>query len=491
MPAIHNWDRENVRYARQASEDACAFCRVLATGLTATSHLYHSAESATEVTEHSASRDIGQPYHTNCRCQAVPVGPGEDYWPPNYVEQWQADYDAARDDPDVDDFDDLVNYLRRLEYAREHPEEQPPQIQAASYADVVRKADTMDVVTKRVDADVIPVESDNPNGEFKVILSTEALDRDGERLLIDEWKQPLPARIHIDGDHDHKIEKTVGSVVPRIEGNRLLGDGAYAPTPYAQLVRQIVNDKYADGHAVSLSVTFAQRKNQKDAKPERELLKAAFVSLPSNTEAIVLSSKAAKDDGDKKKPYGDVTYADPKNNKYPVDTEAHVRAAWSYINMPKNASQYSAEELSAIKGRIRSAAKKFGIEIADDKKSAALFGMLFKQLDASGNNPQMKHDDAVQAIHDAAYQLGAQCAPYPGTEEEEEQESSNTKSVGSPRRSPDESPADAATKAAASAPAEVPADAAEESAELVASKEALSLRARGLSYLAQKTCTQE
>jgi hypothetical protein len=204
----------------------------------------------------------------------------------------------------------------------------------------------------------------------------------------------------------------------------------------------------------------------------------------------VLSSKAAKDDGDKKKPYGDVTYADPKNNKYPVDTEAHVRAAWSYINMPKNASQYSAEELSAIKGRIRSAAKKFGIEIADDKKSAALFGMLFKQLDASGNNPQMKHDDAVQAIHDAAVHLGGQCVDMTDTDQDEESESSSTKSAGSPQHSPEDPPAQAATKAAAPAPAEVPAKAAGESAD-VATKEALSLRARGLSYLAQKTCTQE
>ena len=70
------------------------------------------------------------------------------------------------------------------------------------------------------------------------------------------------------------------------------------------------------------------------------------------------------------KPYGSVTYADPgyqkdKVKRYPIDTAAHVKAAWSYINMPKNASQYSGENLAAIKGRIRAAAKKFGIEISD------------------------------------------------------------------------------------------------------------------------------
>jgi len=63
--------------------------------------------------------------------------------------------------------------------------------------------------------------------------------------------------------------------------------------------------------------------------------------------------------------YGDVKYADPSNHKYPIDNEKHVRAAWSYINMPKNASKV--ENISAVKGRIKAAAKKYGIEIADEK----------------------------------------------------------------------------------------------------------------------------
>lgn len=69
----------------------------------------------------------------------------------------------------------------------------------------------------------------------------------------------------------------------------------------------------------------------------------------------------------KAKPYGDVTYADPKNGKYPINTEAHARAAWSYINMPKNASVYplNGVTLSEVKGRIRAACKKFGIDISD------------------------------------------------------------------------------------------------------------------------------
>ena len=62
------------------------------------------------------------------------------------------------------------------------------------------------------------------------------------------------------------------------------------------------------------------------------------------------------------KPYGDVEYADPgyqddKKRRYPIDTEKHIRAAWSYISKPKNAGKYSADELKRIKDKIIAAWK--------------------------------------------------------------------------------------------------------------------------------------
>jgi uncharacterized protein DUF6582 len=64
--------------------------------------------------------------------------------------------------------------------------------------------------------------------------------------------------------------------------------------------------------------------------------------------------------------YGDVTFADPVNKKYPVDTPEHVRAAWGYINHKDNAAKYSADEVKTIKRRIQRAAKKHGVEINTD-----------------------------------------------------------------------------------------------------------------------------
>jgi hypothetical protein len=67
-----------------------------------------------------------------------------------------------------------------------------------------------------------------------------------------------------------------------------------------------------------------------------------------------------------KKKYGsDVPFADEKNKRYPLD-KSHIHAAISYWGMPKNRAKYSAEDQKKIGARIRSYAKKWGVEMADD-----------------------------------------------------------------------------------------------------------------------------
>lgn len=72
-------------------------------------------------------------------------------------------------------------------------------------------------------------------------------------------------------------------------------------------------------------------------------------------------------------PYGDVKYADPgyrdSQKRYPIDTPEHIRAAWAYINVAKNAAEYDAKQLMKIKAKIMMAAKKAGIDIADNQQS--------------------------------------------------------------------------------------------------------------------------
>ncbi len=70
-----------------------------------------------------------------------------------------------------------------------------------------------------------------------------------------------------------------------------------------------------------------------------------------------IAAREGVDPKEGKDKYGSVKFADPTNKKYPIDTPAHIRAAWNYIHMPKNAAKYSAEDVKAIKAKIVAAWK--------------------------------------------------------------------------------------------------------------------------------------
>jgi phage head maturation protease len=139
-------------------------------------------------------------------------------------------------------------------------------------------------------AEVKSVDDDSPHGSFEVILSTSAMDRDGE--VIDEKAfEPLPDHMTFDYDHGMSVATTIGSGVPRYEDGVLKVKGTYSSRPIAQEVRTLVRE----GHIRSTSVAFmdAQRE-QKDGTPhitKAELLNGAFVAIPSNRQAAVLSAK--------------------------------------------------------------------------------------------------------------------------------------------------------------------------------------------------------
>ena len=107
----------------------------------------------------------------------------------------------------------------------------------------------------------------------------------------------------------------------------------------------------------------------------RSLAEALGASNPDEGSHMYLSAEQVGpllvlSGDDPNKPYGDVEYADPgyrkdKKRRYPIDTEKHVRAALSYFSKPKNQSYYSPSQVKSIMGRIRSAAKKFGIQLSD------------------------------------------------------------------------------------------------------------------------------
>lgn len=149
----------------------------------------------------------------------------------------------------------------------------------------------MNVIRK--DATITNTDEEFP-GSFEVVLSAPTKDRDGETLLPEEWKQPLPSHITFDVDHGMSVATTVGSGVPSInDAGELVVAGTYSSLPRAQEVRTLVNE----GHIKTTSVAFMSEPSEtKDGKKTtvRELLNGAFVAIPSNREALVLSSKGVK-----------------------------------------------------------------------------------------------------------------------------------------------------------------------------------------------------
>lgn len=150
----------------------------------------------------------------------------------------------------------------------------------------------MNIITKAA-ATVSAVEDDAqyPHGAFDIILSAQSLDRDGDTLKSSEWKTPLPEHITMDADHGMSVNTTVGSGKPFInEDGNLQVRGTFSSIPRAQEVRTLVKE----GHIKTTSVAFMTHRDKKSASVERELLNGAFVAIPANPEAVILSSKSVR-----------------------------------------------------------------------------------------------------------------------------------------------------------------------------------------------------
>jgi hypothetical protein len=118
---------------------------------------------------------------------------------------------------------------------------------------------------------------------------------------------------------------------------------------------------------------------------------AVFLAVAEEMETVTKASAS-------KEPYGDVEYADPgyqedKKKRYPLDSETHIRAAWSYINQADNASLYSAGDLAKIKAKIKSAMKKIGAEV---EKTASPIVAKIREL-VSVAPPEGKDDIEMDA----------------------------------------------------------------------------------------------
>ena len=77
--------------------------------------------------------------------------------------------------------------------------------------------------------------------------------------------------------------------------------------------------------------------------------------------------------------YGNATFADPVNKKYPIDTPGRIKAAWAYIHQPVNAGKYTDEDVRTIKSRIRRAAEAREVTLADPDEFVELMARVRKK----------------------------------------------------------------------------------------------------------------
>ncbi len=240
------------------------------------------------------------------------------------------------------------------------------------------------------------------------IAVTGSWTKDGNKFSItfDDLKQMVNnfaarknGKLVVDYEHASENPKTAkGGPIPAagwIEAMELVGATVFASIDWTKDAAQMIKDKAyrfvspaidwfatnkESGEAVGTALSSLALTNH----PFLEELPALCLSDKSNGEedgknvihvpvpdgasvkVKVKASDIALDDTGAiladKLPYGDVEYADPglqedKKKRYPLDTEAHIRAAWSYIGMDKNASKYEADQVKTIKGKIVAAWK--------------------------------------------------------------------------------------------------------------------------------------
>jgi HK97 family phage prohead protease len=147
---------------------------------------------------------------------------------------------------------------------------------------------------------------------------------------------------------------------------RRLPDGTVSRTRFDPFEAAVVlRGAYADAAAVAgvRAEDEAEAEHERDERTRLDHARSVLAGWP-----MIAPPGVSLRADDPRKPYGDVTYADPgyqKDHKkrYPVDTKDHALAAWSYINQQGNAAKYGAQQLKAVKGRIRAALKRFGVSV--------------------------------------------------------------------------------------------------------------------------------
>jgi uncharacterized protein DUF6582 len=115
-----------------------------------------------------------------------------------------------------------------------------------------------------------------------------------------------------------------------------------------------------------VSTAAARETQEEDPYPIQESAPEALVTVLDEA-AAPLKGDGAASPQTKAASYADPGYQPDKMKRFALDSKTEAKAAWSYIHQAKNAKNYTANQLKRIKGRIKAALKKFGVEVSADE----------------------------------------------------------------------------------------------------------------------------
>lgn len=122
-------------------------------------------------------------------------------------------------------------------------------------------------------------------GSFKVIATSDDIDRDGEVIALDGWefdnynKNPV-----VLWGHDF-YSMPIGKVTLLTrDGNKIIAEGVFAPTEKGQEARKAYDGEFLN----TVSVGFIPREKKGNTITKAELLELSFVPVPANANAVAV-----------------------------------------------------------------------------------------------------------------------------------------------------------------------------------------------------------
>ncbi len=234
------------------------------------------------------------------------------------------------------------------------------------------------------------------SGQFEAEIANTSQGRDIAALAVGKFIKGVSIRGEWLGELG-RVTQPDGTEASTASDLRIVGvDFTHSPgvdgaeIKYAVLAESFASSPYNIVESVE-PIEIVARDESIVAKETADIIRGAVDKAVENAVATIMEK-------DSTKPYGDVAYADPgyqqdKQKRYPINGAGHVRAAWSYINQPKNAKKYTAAQLARIKSRIKSAAKKFGVNIVSEHEM--LTDEIFSVLEAYASIALVNDDDSI------------------------------------------------------------------------------------------------